>query len=68
MSALSKSLFETVIGTPEDSSFKLMCVRFQWSKTVAGVLEYYYNGGLIHKLAKKTKRQNRLLKNTAANN
>lgn len=48
-----KSGFETILETPKDSSFKLMFVRCQWCKTVVGVLEYYNNGALIHKLAKK---------------
>ena len=30
-----------------------MFVRCQWCKTVVGVLEYYNNGSLIFKLAKK---------------
>lgn len=48
-----KSGFETSIEEPKDSLFKIIFIRCQWCKTVVGTLEYFNNGSLIHKLAKK---------------
>lgn len=48
-----KTGFETEIEEPLGSSFKLLFVRCKWCKTVVGVLEYFNNGALIKKMAKK---------------
>lgn len=47
--------FESVIETPDNSNFKMQFVRCWSCKTVVGVHEFYNNGALIFKLAKKLK-------------
>ena len=44
--------FEVVEETPTNSNFKLEFVRCSSCKTVVGVVEFFNNGHLLHKLAK----------------
>ena len=48
-----KTRFEVVLESPDNSNFKMQFIRCWSCKTVVGVLEYYNNGVLIQKLAKK---------------
>lgn len=48
-----KTSFEVVEETPSKSNFKLEFVRCSYCKMVVGVLEYFNNGELLYKLARK---------------
>jgi predicted nucleic-acid-binding Zn-ribbon protein len=45
--------FEAVNEIPVNSNYELIFVRCKNCLTVVGVLDYYNDGTLIHKLAKK---------------